>query len=113
MKTTIAEFIAPYIETKVSECLIGARLSSREKFQFTIGLLETRDIEFYKNGFVSTEYGGRRIIELTETYATIIYHYGDTEDVSLTDEHTIYIESWENKKALCTLDLKTMEVTNY
>jgi hypothetical protein len=112
MKTTIAEFIAPYIETKVSECLIGATLSSREKFQFTIGLLETRDIEFDENGFVSTEYG-RRILELTEKCATISYWYGDTEDVRLTDEHTIYIEQWEHEKLLCSLDLKTMEVTNY
>jgi hypothetical protein len=112
MKTTIAEFIAPYIETQVSECLIGARVSSREIFKFTIRLIETIDIEFDENGEFDTGYG-RRIVELTETYAIINYGYGDTEDVRLTDEYTIYIESWEKEKVLCSLDLKTMEVTNY
>jgi hypothetical protein len=112
MKTTIAEFIAPYIETKSYDFLIGSKVSSIEKFEFSIKLIETNDIEFDEKGVFDGGYG-RRILELTENCATIDYGYRDTEDVRITDEHTIYIESWEHKKLLCSLDLKTMEVTNY
>ena len=112
MKTTIAEFIAPYIETKAFECLIGSKVSSIVKFEFSIELIETNDIEFDENGEFDGGYG-RRILQLTEKCATINYGYGDTENVRLTDEHTIYIEQSEHEKLLCSLDLKTMEVTNY
>ena len=117
MKTTIKEFIAPYIETITTPCLIGSITSSRVNYNIVhdIGLIKTNDITFYEcqgnhNGCV--DFGsGMGITRLTETIAWISV-YNDTEDVMLTEQHSIYIEPRNSGEAF-VLDLKTMSVNKY
>jgi hypothetical protein len=111
MKTTIKEFIAPYIETITTPCLIGSITSSRVNYSTReIGLIETNDIEFDKNGCV--DFGlGRDISRLTETEAWV-WVYNDQDDVKLTEQHSIYIEPMNSDEAF-VLDLKTMSVNKY
>jgi hypothetical protein len=112
MKTTIKEFIAPYIETITTPCLIGSITSSSAKYSIVhkIGLIETNDIEFDENGCVDFSLG-REISRLTETEAWIPW-CGDLNDVELTDQHSIYIEPCNSEEAF-VLDLKTMRVNKY
>ena len=114
MKTTIKEFIAPYIETITTPCLIGSITSSRVNYSIVhdIGLIETNDIEFYENGCIDFS-SGRNITRLTETKAWINVFFGnEEEDVTLTEKHSIYIEPRNSEEAF-VLDLKTMSVNKY
>lgn len=112
MKTTIKEFIAPYVETITTPCLIGSITSSRAKYSivYKIGLIETKDIEFDENGCVGFGHG-REISRLTETKAWVWVFYNEQDDVELTEQHSIYIEM-ESEEAF-VLDLKTMSVNKY
>jgi hypothetical protein len=111
MKTTIKEFIAPYVETITTPCLIGSITSSCAKYSIVnkIGLIETKDIEFDENGCVDFGYG-REISRLTETKAWV-WVYNEQDDVELTEQHSIYI-AMESEEAF-VLDLKTMSVNKY
>ena len=112
MKTTIKEFIAPYIETITTPCLIGSITSSRVNYNIVhdIGLIETNEIEFDENGCVDFGYG-RTISRLTETEAWV-WVYNEQDDVKLTEKHSIYIEPMNSEEAF-VLDLKTMSVNKY
>jgi hypothetical protein len=112
MKTTIKEFIAPYVETITTPCLIGPITSIRVNYSIVhnIGLIETNEIEFDENGCVDFGYG-RIISRLTETEACV-WVYNEEDKVELTEQHSIYIEPM-NSEEVIVLCLETMSVNKY
>lgn len=110
MKTTIEQFIAPYIETVERECLIGSTRMTRVKRGVDIQIIETSDI----GDNICAAYG-HRIVGLSDEDATIIQHYNYLDDVPFKG-HTLFVrkdDCNDNDDVLCSLDLDTMEMTTY
>lgn len=108
MKTTVEQFIAPYIETVERECLIGATRITRVKRGVKLQIIETSDI----GDDINAGYG-RNVVGLSDEDATIIEHYNYPEDVPFKG-HTLFVTKDvcnENDDVLCSLDLDTMEMT--
>ena len=116
MKTTIAEFIAPYIETYThAPCLIGTTQSSCIKSEYYFYLIETVDLNnIYSNPNDERNNRGFQITALDDTEAQIDAYYHEYEWVELTDELSIYVRpsKLNDWTVVCSLDLKTMEATN-
>ena len=118
MKTTIAEFIAPYIETYAHKnCLIGTTQSSCIKSEYYFYLIETVYLNnIYSNPHDESNIRGFQITALDDTEAQIDAYYHEYEWVELTDELSIYVRpsKLNDWTVICSLDLKTVEAkTNY